>query len=115
MEIEKDLVFEGSALRDLKAFPDEPRREIGFALHRLQIGELPTIAKPFKTAGFGTWELRADDADGWYRAIYVQLIKGKIHVLHCFQKKTRKTERIDVEIASKRFKSIKVRYSNEND
>lgn len=115
MTVGKELIFEGSALRDLRAFPDEPRREIGFALHRLQIGEVPLIAKPFKTAGPGTWELRSDDADGWYRAIYVQIIKGKIHVLHCFQKKTRKTERVDVEIAAKRFKAVKARHSNESD
>lgn len=47
---EKPLVWVGSALADLKDLPDEPRRDIGFALSAVQAGKFPTDTKPFKVS-----------------------------------------------------------------
>lgn len=40
----KDVVFVGSALRDLRAFPEDARRAAGFQLDLLSRANSPTIA-----------------------------------------------------------------------
>ena len=61
----KDVVFVGSALRDLRAFPEDARRAAGFQLDLLQQGEQPMLKKVrFRT--LGCWPLTAaieSDAD----------------------------------------------------
>jgi phage-related protein len=38
--------------------------------------------------------------------IYLATRPEGVYVLHCFQKKTQRTSRLDLELATKRFKSI---------
>jgi phage-related protein len=50
----RDLFWVGTTLDDLRAFPEEVRREMGHALHLAQIGDKSPDAKPlrgFKGAG----------------------------------------------------------------
>jgi phage-related protein len=56
--------------------------------------------------GMGVFELLEQDARAWYRVIYYTRLKGKIVVLHCFEKKTNKTNINDIELAKKRLKEI---------
>ena len=58
-------------------FPDSVRRDLGTGIMFLQDGEVPSDAKPFKTGMPGTWELRARDATGHYRAIYVCIVRDR--------------------------------------
>jgi len=51
----KPAVFLGSSRRDLKAFPDEVRQDIGQALFEVQLGLHPKSAKPLKGLGAGFW------------------------------------------------------------
>ncbi len=44
----RQLFWVGTALDDLRAFPDEVRREVGHALHLAQLGEKSPAAKPLK-------------------------------------------------------------------
>jgi phage-related protein len=46
--LEKPLVWVGSSLKDLRALPEKPRRDIGFAFSGVQQGEFPPNAKPLK-------------------------------------------------------------------
>jgi len=41
-----ELKFIGSALKDLKQFPEKVKREVGFDLDMVQSGETPATAKP---------------------------------------------------------------------
>ena len=109
----KLVVWEGNSREVLRGFPESVRRDLGTGLMFLQVGEVPTDAKPFKTGMPGTWELRARDATGHYRAIYVCIIHDQVHVLHCFKKNTPKTSRLDTETAQLRYKSLKQRIKNE--
>jgi phage-related protein len=68
----KPLHFVGSSHDDLKAFPDEARR----------------------------------DATGAFRVIYLAMRPEAVYVLHCFQKKTRKTRKADIDLAAHRFDQI---------
>lgn len=59
-----------------------------------------------KDIGQGVFELKARDASGAYRLIYLKKIKGVVHVLHCFQKKSQKTDQRDIDLARKRLKEV---------
>ncbi len=99
----KRLRFRGSALDDLRAFPTTARREAGYQLDRIQQGLEPSDWKPMPTVGKGVQEIRIRDEAGAFRVIFVAKFSDAIHVLHCFQKKTQKTSKADLDLASKRY------------
>jgi phage-related protein len=51
------------------------------------------------------------ESNGIYRVIYVTRFADSIFVLHCFQKKTQKTARADIDIAARRYKELVKEYS----
>ena len=102
----KPLQFMGTSHNDLKAFPDEARRDAGFNLDSVQRGLDPENWKPMKTVGAGVNEIRIRDATGAYRVIYLATRPEAVYVLHCFQKKTEKTSQPDIDLAKRRFKAI---------
>ena len=69
--VRKPLHFMGSSLSDLKAFPEEARRDAGFNLDFVQRGFEPEDWKPMKTVGAGVNEIRVRDTSGAYREIYL--------------------------------------------
>ncbi|TLY66878.1 MAG: type II toxin-antitoxin system RelE/ParE family toxin [Gammaproteobacteria bacterium] len=60
------------------------------------------------TVGPGVREIRVRESSGIFR-IYLATRPEGIYVLHCFQKKTRKTSQQDLDLAAKRYKSIQVK------
>lgn len=52
--------------------------------------------------------MRVRDDSGAFRVVYVAKFKDAVYVLHAFQKKTRKTSRIDIELAKRRYRMIGV-------
>jgi len=99
----KPLHFMGSSHNDLKAFPDEARQDAGFGLDFVQRGLDPANWKPMNTVGPGVKEIRVRDATGAYRVIYLATRPEAVYVLHCFQKKTRKTRKEDIDLAARRL------------
>ncbi|MBZ9886243.1 MULTISPECIES: type II toxin-antitoxin system RelE/ParE family toxin [unclassified Mesorhizobium] len=99
----KMLKFQGSALSDLRAFPNSARREAGYQLDKVQNEQLPTDWKPMTTVGKGVLEIRIRDETGAFRVIYTAKFADAIYVLHCFQKKTQKTSKTDLDLAAKRY------------
>lgn len=59
-----------------------------------------------KTVGAGVNELRVRDRSGVFRVIYLATRPEAVYVLHCFQKKTRKTRKADLELAARRLRQI---------
>ncbi len=102
----KPLEFRGSSLDDLRAFPFAARREAGHQLDQVQNGQEPDDWKPMNTVGQGVKEIRIRDADGAFRVIYVAKFADAVYVLHCFQKKTEKTNKADIELAGKRYRDL---------
>jgi phage-related protein len=86
--------------------PGAVRRAIGGQLMRLQLGRTPADFKPKSSVGIGACEIRVRDAVGAFRAVYVTKFAEAIHVLHVFQKGTRKTAKADIELARRRYKLI---------
>ncbi len=58
------------------------------------------------TVGPGVREIRIRDASGGFRIIYVAKFTEAIYVLHCFQKKTMKTSKMDMDLAEKRYRDL---------
>ena len=56
------------------------------------------------TVGQGVKEIRIRDATGAFRIIYVAKFANAVYVLHCFQKKTAKTSKADLDLAAKRYR-----------
>src|ERR1700683_3571329 len=105
-----ELHFEGDSLEVLSSFPDEIKRAFGFSLRQLQIGRQPTSAtRSMASIGPGIFELKEADERTWYRTIYLSKIGNVIHVLHCFEKDSRNTDRRDIEIARNRLKIVRQR------
>jgi phage-related protein len=105
-----EIHFEGDSLEVLSSFPDEVKRALGFSLRQLQIGREPTSqTRSMSSIGSGVYELKEADERAWYRAIYLSKIGNTIHVLHCFEKESRKTDRRDIEVARQRLKRVRQR------
>lgn len=106
MSEHKSLNFRGSALADLRAFPATVRQEVGYQLDKVQRGLEPKDWKLMATVGQGVREIRIRDANGAFRVIYVAKLAESVYVLHCFQKKTQKTSKADLELAEARYRAL---------
>jgi phage-related protein len=95
----------GSSLDDLREFPEEARRAVGFELRAIQDGFEPRDWKPVSAVGAGVKEIRIH-VQGEWRVIYVAKLSDAVYVLHAFQKKSQKTSRRDIDLARTRYKQI---------
>ena len=102
----KPVEFRGTALDDLRGFPQSAMRDAGYQLDRVQQGLTPDDAKALPSVGAGVVELRIWDEAGTFRVMYIAKLEEAIYVLHCFQKKTHKTAARDVELARRRLKEL---------
>ncbi|MBD0372998.1 MAG: type II toxin-antitoxin system RelE/ParE family toxin [Pyrinomonadaceae bacterium] len=104
----KPLIWVGSSLKDLRAFPEAVKDEMGHALFEAQCGLKPLSAKPLK--GFSSasvLEIISDYQTDTYRAVYTVKFGDRIYVLHAFQKKSKKgiaTPQAEVELIKGRLK-----------
>jgi len=46
------------------------------------------------------------DEAGAFRVLYLAKFADAVYVLHCFQKKTERTSKADVELAAKRYREL---------
>jgi len=107
------IAWEGDSREVLQSFPDDVKQNLGFQLWQLQQGERPKDYRPLQSIGPGVFELRDQDQRGWYRLVYLSRIEDVIHVLHCFEKKSREMPRREFETAKRRLKLVKARMAGE--
>jgi phage-related protein len=101
----KPLFWVGSALKDLREFPADARRDAGHELHLVQMGLAPSDWKPMPGVGPGVVEVRIHSAEE-HRVFYVAKFAEAIYVLHAFRKTTQKTSKQDIETGSKRYRDV---------
>ena len=105
---EKQLVWIGSAKKDLLALPVPVRKFFGHALDFAQRGDQHESAKALKGfGGAGVIEIVENDVGGTYRAVYTVRFEAAVFVLHCFQKKSKRgiaTPKADLGIIRARLK-----------
>lgn len=101
-------LFVGSSRKDLTAFPEQVRAEVGYSLYEVQHGTEPYSAKALKGfGGRGILELVENHDGDTYRAVYTVRFEGFVYVLHCFQKKAVRgiaTPQKDIELVKSRLR-----------
>lgn len=105
---EKPLYWVGSSKKDLLAFPEPVKDQIGAALSVAQFGGKHPAVKPWKGQGPGVFEVVEDYDRAAYRAVFTVRFKAAVYVLHAFQKKSPrgvKTRKRDIEQVSERLKT----------
>ena len=81
----------GTSHEDLKEFPREVWREVGYALDRAQCGQMAFNARPMRGFhGATVIEIASPYRGDAYRAVYTVQFREAIYVLHCFQKKSKR-------------------------
>jgi len=100
------LSFEEAPLMTFVPSPLAAKREAGHQLDQVQNGRDPDDWKPMNTVGQGVKEIRIRDAAGAFRVIYVAKFADAVYVLHCFQKKTEKTNKTDLNMAASRYRDL---------
>lgn len=118
---EKELLWVGSSLDDLKAMPLEVIQEFGYVLGRVQNSQ-PHAAIKAWAGESGVYEIRVSAEHATYRTVYVVTLPDAIYVLHAFQKKSvsgiktaqRDRERITERLRAARLQS-KVRVEAQNE
>jgi phage-related protein len=111
----KPVHWIGSSQKDLRAMPEEVRREAGFSIWMAQKGDKATNAVPL--VGFGgakVLEVVIDDDGDTYRAIYTVKFAKAIYVLHAFQKKAKRgsaTPKHELDLIRKRLKTAEKHHS----
>ena len=113
---EKPLFWIGSTRSDLKRFPREVQREMGFALYRAQLGRKHIHARPLRGfRGAGVLEVVEDFRGDAYRAVYTVKFADVVYAIHAFQKKSkhgRKTPMRDIELIRQRLREAKEHYDS---
>jgi len=69
----------------------------------VQHGLEPDDFKPMLEVGSGVQEIRIKDDAGIFRVLYVTKFDDAVYVLQCFQKKTQRTAKSALDLASKRY------------
>lgn len=117
--VEKPVVWMGNSRRELREFPEEVRYEVGQAIFAAQQGSKHLSAKPM--TGFGgasVLEITSDFDTDTYRAVYTVKFKGRIYVLHAFQKKSKKgieTPKADLDLIKERLKAAQEHFESTQD
>ena len=101
----KPSIWCGESIHRIRDFSEEARRKAGHQLNRVQHGREPEDWKPMPTVGSGVYEIRIHE-EGAYRVLYVAKFAEAVYVLHAFRKKTRKTSKQDIDLASTRLRVV---------
>jgi phage-related protein len=103
--VDKPILWAGSSLNDLRAFPEDARRIAGFELRRVQQGLHPTDWKPMLSVGAGVEEIRVHTGQE-HRVFYIARFEEGVYVLHAFEKRSRKTPAREIEVARTRLRDV---------
>lgn len=104
----QNIFWNQKTLEKVRDFPEPIRKEIGYLLYQLQIGDLLSMphSRPMPSIAPGCNELRVKGKDGSYRIFYLLKLKNRILVFHAFQKKTQKTPKQEIEIGKRNLKDM---------
>lgn len=101
----KLLVWVGTSLDLLRAFPEAACRLAGYQLRRVQSGLMPSDWKPMPSVGPGVVEMRVHTALE-HRVFYIARFPEAVYVLHACEKRTRRTRQADLELVRARLAEL---------
>jgi phage-related protein len=105
----KPVAFLGDSLARVRDFPREAGRAVGYQLDRVQRGLEPDDWKPMPAVGMEVREIRVRDRTGAFRVIYLATMAEAVYVLNAFQKKSRQSPRLEIQVAAGRLGELKRR------
>lgn len=88
----RDIHFHPSAVKALRAFPENARDRAGFLLFEIQLGKISEGVEPlFRHKGHLIYEIKADDPvhRDTYRVMVLIDLPDGIYAIHAFQKKSK--------------------------
>jgi phage-related protein len=89
----------------LKDLAPVDRRVVGYDIGKAEFG-WPAGMPLCRALGGGLWEIRCSLPRGRIARVIFCVSAGRMVLLHGFEKKTQKTPKLDLEIASKRQREI---------
>jgi phage-related protein len=101
----KALFWLGSSRSDIRNFPADAKRRVGYELFLVQSGLEPSDWKPMSSVGSGVQEIRVSTGRE-HRVFYIAKFEEAVYVLHAFEKKNRKTPKGDLELARLRLSEL---------
>tara|TARA_Y100000780_G_scaffold152506_1_gene137383 strand:+ start:64951 stop:65277 length:327 start_codon:yes stop_codon:yes gene_type:complete len=106
--LKNEVEWNPKALQAVQEFPIEVKRELGYLIYRLQLGEKLNMpfSRSMPSVSKGSHELRVKGADGIFRAFYFLKVEGKVLIFHAFQKKTQKTPKKEIELGKSYLKEM---------
>jgi phage-related protein len=109
----KPVEWCGDSRKRVREFPLAARRGVGFALLQAQLGGKAGNVKPLHGfGGAGVLEVVENRDGDTYRAIYTVRLRHAIYVLHCFQKKSPKGDKVplvDARLIQQRLREAEAR------
>jgi phage-related protein len=104
----KPVIWVGSSLKDVRAFPEPVQDHMGYALYVAQRGGKHRDAKALSGfGGAGVVEVVKDFRGDTFRAVYTVRYSEAVYVLHSFQKKSktgRETPQREIELVKRRLR-----------
>jgi phage-related protein len=100
----KEVVWHGTSKADIKKFPKKVLLQLGTEILALQTNRNVTKVSALITVGKGVREIGINFNHGWYRFVFTMNLDNRLHILHCFRKKTNATEKKDIDLARQRLK-----------
>ncbi len=110
LTLPRNIQWVGDSKQRLQDFPEPVRKDIGHALYRVQIGEIPPSAKRMTGIESGVFEIVDNYSTDTYRAVYTLKIGQSLYVLHCFQKKSKRrisTPKKEIDLIKRRLRRAK--------
>lgn len=95
----------GRSREELRAFSPEARHKAGDELRRVQYGETPSDWRPMTDVGVGVCEIRIHGAVE-HRVLYIAKFPEGVYVLHAFVKRSRRTPRLNLDVARRRVRAL---------
>ena len=111
---EREVIWLGDSLDQIHSFPEAVKKQVGFAVHLAQTGDMALNAVPLLGyKGSRVVEVVAPFDGNTYRAVYTVEYLEVVYVLHAFQKKSvrgKATPRRDVVLINSRLKDARAHH-----
>ena len=103
-----DVVVLAQCEKELKKFPQDVLGMVADAVAKLKKNQTLSmpLSRSLPSVGKGVHELRIKDKGGQYRVVYVLKVKDAIYLVHAFKKKTQATSKKNIDLATRRIKSL---------
>jgi phage-related protein len=116
--VDKQIIWMGQSLKELRDMPEDVQDEVGFALDTAQRGGKVAYAAPMKRRLRTVTEIRVDEDGDTYRAMYTTEMEGFVYVLDVFKKKSKKgvaTPKEDIDRIAGRLKRAREHFKHVKD